>query len=79
MLLEQSAGRLVNFLANAFFMFQGVGNEEEREARIKGIMRAIACELPTVSDGLFYEFGYEINEKEHYFKLEGYFFMKFRA
>jgi hypothetical protein len=54
LILDQGVLRLVSFLAHAFLALQGVGVEQEREEWIKRIVRAIACELPALSDGLFY-------------------------
>jgi hypothetical protein len=66
--MDQHVIRLMNFLLKILFTFQGI-EAKEVESRIFRIEKSIACELTTICDGLYHEFGYEINEKDHFFKL----------
>jgi hypothetical protein len=50
----------------------------EADRFVEDMIRSIAFEASTLADGIFIEFGLEINEKEHPFRNDPYHFVKFR-
>ena len=64
------------FVSNIFLALQNYSNIHQY---LRKVVQCLAFEIPTVAEGLFCEFGLEINQKEHPFKNDSYHFLKLKA